>query len=695
MKPLAQRYGEGIETSDLEAIYEWTYKYQMLEREENLGDYGAPAILPDSAYMESAKLKAQLAEKLNEVYERMVEVYDDWISDHAPLIDYYYEDAREYWNSKRSEVDHGMGHMGDIGELVGEEDVKTTIIEYFDDEEIEEEEEEEDEYAERIKYLDSFASKTAQEYQKQFPFIEGPEWLEQPEEEVTVPSEEMTFDEVVDLPIVKEHQSAILDVIEEENYFDTFIENEAESLMEMAQEDSPLGDVMSMREALNEWDNLTFGDRIILFQEALTTMHNNGEMAEYLLADDNAVEILNQLSEGEEVPEWDYELSRLLGYPLGSRISAPVQEWFIPAFSCIAALSLDELENIYELTYKHQMLTQEEQLGDYGVPQTLPDSAYIEKARMEQELTFALDSAQPEMIETYQTWLDSHYEWANQQALEGARESEYEHLSNLDEEELGNIFGEQRILDIIVEENTEYIRTQLRYVIEEEEEVSFSKSPVEEEEDEYAERIKYLDSFASKQAQEYQKQMPFVEGPEWLEYDEKTIDEEITDRMKDLDLDDDIIIDAFNENVDRIVDELMEGVDDNYLQERADEMTDEYLYESAYPGVEDMKLKLEDDWLFADFSEKIILFQEALTTAHNNGDMAEYLLNDRNAVAILKELSAGPNVPEWNQDLSSLLGYELGSRAAPSQEFFVPAALKHLAQVIALLDRVRITPQPN
>jgi len=359
-------------------------------------------------------------------------------------------------------------------------------------------------------------------------------------------------------------------------------------------------------------------------------------------------------------------------------------------FSCEASLTTEDLEWIYELTYKHQMLSQEEKLGGDGLPQTLPDAAYMEKARIEQDLTSALDLAQQEMIETYQDWLEHHYEMNHETASETAREVEYNSLLDMDPQELAQRFDEQTVRTTIIEESAEYIRRQLMYDIEEEgEDIAYRKKPVEEEEDEYAERIKYLDSFASKNAQEYQKQMPFVEGPEWVEQESKTIEEELTDRMRALSIDDDLMDDALDQDRRNIIDELMNFVEENDLQELTDELTQDYLIETAYPNVEEMKLKLEDEWDGSDFSKKIILFQEALTTAHNNGSMAEYLLDNRNAVALLDELSEGQDVEKWNQDLSKLLGYEMGSRMAPKQEWFVPAFVKHLKQALKLMSDIQ------
>jgi hypothetical protein len=340
-KAQAGRYGEGIPTSDLEAIYEWTYKLQMLEQEERFGDYGVPQILPDRAYMEKARIEPLLQEKLDEIHDRMIEIYDDWIEGHEPDPSEYYDYAVENWREKRWEIENGHSTLSEVADWFGDNDVLETVIEYLEGV-MEEEgiEEIPDAYDEWIKYLDSIKAKKAQ--QRQFEFMD--------EEEVGYPDppkplREMTLEEIEKLPLYEDHEEGILDEIEKETYWDRAMDEMAEQEMEWRQEEEPYGDIKSMREAMDEWDNLSFSDKIILFQEALTTMHNNGEMAMYLLDDEDAVEILNTLSEGPDVPEWDYELTRMLGYPPGSRLQSQAPEWFVPAAIQAIASVLEMLES--------------------------------------------------------------------------------------------------------------------------------------------------------------------------------------------------------------------------------------------------------------------------------------------------------------------------------------------------------------
>jgi len=354
----AQTFGEPIETQDLENIYEWTYKYQMLQQEERLGDYGLPQVLSDKAYMEKFKLETLLEEKLDNVYEKMYNVYENWINAHEPLDSDFEQNAREYWNSRRHDFEKGYDSLADLADLIGEDSVIETVRDFLS-EIYKEEHPEEDPYDAWIRYLDSITAKKAQ--QEEFEFMQLPEFA--PGEPVK-PIEEMSLEELQELPSFENYKEEILDEIEKQSYFDTFIEEQAEAERENYDQDTALGDVKEMFEGLKEWDTLDIKGKIILFQEALTTMHNNGEMAQYLLDSRDAVEILNGLSEGVDVPEWDYTLSKMLGYPLGSKLSAPTQEWFIPAALNRIAFVISMLDNIKEATVKLTAVIRKCKKGD-------------------------------------------------------------------------------------------------------------------------------------------------------------------------------------------------------------------------------------------------------------------------------------------------------------------------------------------
>jgi len=642
------RYGSGIETQVLEDIYELTYKLQMLNQEEKRGDYGLPQSLPDRAYIEKSKIETQLSKKLSEVHERMVEVYDDWISDHAPDPSHFSEQAYEYWGERRYEAEHGYGHLGDVADLFGDNDVLETVVEFVQDlrseEEEEEEVEEEDPYDAWIKYLDSIKAKKAQ--QQEFEFMESPEFVPTEVEEVEPekPLEEMTIEELAELEEVKENLSDVLDEIEKQNYFDTFIEWQIEAEQEQFEDDGPYADVKEMRSAMDEWDSLSLSDRIILFQEALTTMHNSGEMAQYLLDDENAVEILNQLSAGPHVEEWDYDLSKMLGYPLGSKL-APTQEWFVPAalkHLAAAILALErpgetitpeDLKQIYEGTYKLQMLDQEEQLGEYGLPKQLPDRAYIEKSRVETQLAKKLDEVYSSVIEAYDYWISIH---------------DYP-------------------IDWAVEQVQQFWKNEIRFSIE----------------DQY-QGLNLIFSILDRDEvmgtiREFIKEK-IAQGDDTLvsvlEYAGKSLEE--------------IAYEDVSEALAPYTSELLDRIEQEeyFVRSLADEAEKDLQDEhegSALGAIKQMRAAL-DEWNQQDISGKIILFQEALTTMHNNSEMANYIIKHQAPIQLLNELSQGPDVPQWDYDLTKLLGHPPGSTIAPKeQQWFTPASLRGISRVIAML----------
>jgi hypothetical protein len=89
---------------------------------------------------------------------------------------------------------------------------------------------------------------------------------------------------------------------------------------------------MSLRDEIvwDEWKNLDLDEKITKFQLALTTMHHNGEMAEYLISDPNIkneTAFLTELSSGPNVESWNKDLTKVLGKPPGST-SKPPSDWF-------------------------------------------------------------------------------------------------------------------------------------------------------------------------------------------------------------------------------------------------------------------------------------------------------------------------------------------------------------------------------
>jgi hypothetical protein len=341
MKRLAQfRYSDDpVETEDLDRIYELTYKHQMLTQEQNIGYYGAPQPLSDKAYLELAKVNSSLHYLLDKVYDKLIDTYDQWIEDHTPderyleemawdsftnwaysmnyeeVINYFGEEAvlkvmKEYiTRHDLIEDPHYRNRYESLREKI-EESVYPEWEEIEVDEEEKIEPDEDDVLEWRRKYLESLEMQSRVEYQKQFPF--GP--LYKTLDMLDIDAFEEVFED---------HEADIIEILLAEADQDALIEPLLEEEKERYYEDTAYGGVVEMRADLDKeiWDATSFRDKVRLFQIALTTLHNNDLMAQYVLADPSAVNILDKLSEGEEVPEWNTEISSWLGYPVGSRLA--------------------------------------------------------------------------------------------------------------------------------------------------------------------------------------------------------------------------------------------------------------------------------------------------------------------------------------------------------------------------------------
>jgi hypothetical protein len=74
----------------------------------------------------------------------------------------------------------------------------------------------------------------------------------------------------------------------------------------------PHANIADMRDELEKGASGDVGQDMVLFQKALTIAHNNGSMAEHLAhMTDITVDLLNQLTEGKFIPQWDAELKKI------------------------------------------------------------------------------------------------------------------------------------------------------------------------------------------------------------------------------------------------------------------------------------------------------------------------------------------------------------------------------------------------
>lgn len=736
---------------ELERLYELTYKYQMLQQESALGDYGLAQPLPDAAYMELHRIEPELDERVSYGLKQMYTVYQDWIDNHWRLdkeafterLGNVIEDedfwSGEAWNDLsqwvinrrlwkpllRSMLFHA-GATDETGKIANEEMLRLYP---------------------RLFLNNIFSLFTQGERDIHDPYRDEGDIDESTRDYLDVLSE-LTFkikkdvvQELNNSPIPSLSDKFIkfineeIDLVDElnlrippEDIYESFNQEFSGEEWDIAGE---VFDAWQAREAVSNavdtfdnahtmWHTIAvtreapLDEKITVFQQALTTAHTEGTMADHFLdvSDGEGAPILDRISAGPNVDAWDSELSRLLGYELGSRMQPEHDDWYSPQTGIArivaaiakflgmrrtAEISTNELEDIYELTYKRQMLQQEQSMGDYGLPQTLPDPAYMEMSRLDPNLEALLDAAKDEMVETYDSWLKDHHDYAVRAMMESVVEQEMDWVRQMDLDDAERHFGADTVMEAIHNFASDEIYEAVKEEMSEEDgDAVIYKEPEEEPEVSFTDEwMKYLDKIKEKTGQKYQRELQFDEDwPEESEISDKTLHEVLKERVEKLTLNDDIIVDTFDRFSDDILSNLADEIDtdSDYIRERAEESAEEWLYDSAYPSVEEMKTRLEDEWDddYDDeglLNKKIILFQEALTTMHNNGEMADYLLQDSNAVQTLDDLSSGPDVDAWNSDLARLLGYEVGSRLVSDKPEYT-SPLTGLAKVLAFLDEL-------
>jgi hypothetical protein len=304
-----------ITRQDITDIYELTYKYQMLKQEAALGGYGVPTILSDAAYMEFEKIKGELSQKLDTAYDRLTSVYRDWIYHHQAgaeedLSNSTYDDVLEQISS--------ASDYSDLLNIFSEDELREVLVKEVKEHISVASEYEDTDYAALDPDSMTFAELTA------LPFVAPGGTYHQG-----------FFDDLVS---TLERHPAVDDIVNERmdaDRYDFFNSSELASVMNMSDE------------LENEWEKLPEGldTDILLFQKALNIAHNNGSMAEYILEergvpDREAKDFLSDLSENPEHAEkWDKEVSRLLGYPVRTRI-VPKDDWFVSSRLKIAIQAL-------------------------------------------------------------------------------------------------------------------------------------------------------------------------------------------------------------------------------------------------------------------------------------------------------------------------------------------------------------------
>ena len=114
------------------------------------------------------------------------------------------------------------------------------------------------------------------------------------------------------------------------------------------------------------------------------------------------------------------------------------------------------------------------------------------------------------------------------------------------------------------------------------------------------------------------------------------------------------------------------------------------LYLERFPGLEDKIAWAEivhQDIIAAinsDLNTQIITFQSGLTTAHQTGTMADYLLAvpQGEGQAILDKISSGPNKATWEREISKILGRPAGSAPRPVESIPGMATTKPIEETM-------------
>jgi hypothetical protein len=341
---------------------------------------------------------------------------------------------------------------------------------------------------------------------------------------------------------------------------------------------------------------------------------------------------------------------------------------FVALNKLLGELDAGTLERIYELTYKYGWIKYDEDiLGWLGEP------AYIEKYRIEGDLSKVIDEGLTAMIDTYETWLKRH-------SPEGWKE---EVQSYLDEgydppEALNNIF-------ITLDRWGVNYEDKLYEIVEAWS--GGSRSMLDNEDESYLKEghgIDFLNFHKNKltaeayQAfdQEWEKHIDELgedAGTAWMidEYDLldelkdwliNTVGWSGKDWLRDVYTSKDLIAN-FADPILAHLDEILDSSYDQYL---------DFFDSAAIAGGKSLRENVSDienalEILQAessgDLDQRVATFQYGLTVAHHHGTMADHLLDvgSGRGKEILDLLSSGENVEKWDKELEKVLGHPRGS----------------------------------
>ena len=351
------------------------------------------------------------------------------------------------------------------------------------------------------------------------------------------------------------------------------------------------------------------------------------------------------------------------------------------AFKKLARMTEDELQDIYELTYKYGWLVSEERQTGW-----LPDRAYLEKAKIEGSLGTWIDYGLEELGLTYNEWLDFHLPdgWTDSmmESFEGsdlnAIADQFKWWTNTP----SALLSDTEIFDKIREAawkalgGEDYFKQDMTNLYE-----TFGPEFIE----------MHIGEISDVEDQEKMEE-------KWEEATSSYSDYEIAEQfIYENDLDS-----AFDEYMDAMgfggLDWFMNLYEIYNISAQFPQLVDDkdfyrelyHVYLENFPGLEeeiDGIAQTNDEISNAEdgsLQDKIIAFQLGLTTAHHHGTMADHLLDVRmgEGKIILDKISSGPNVDLWDKELAQIIGFKSPEE---TQEYFVPESAK---KVIAVLQTV-------
>lgn len=352
----------------------------------------------------------------------------------------------------------------------------------------------------------------------------------------------------------------------------------------------------------------------------------------------------------------------------------------------LAELDREVIEKIYEYTYKYGWLVAEERENAGW----LPDRAYMEKARIEQELTPWIDEGLDEMYHTYEEWLNEHLpdSWVEVMmgpggTIEDAFDVFAYHWSQAESAQLSVPEMEQAFLVSAWE-----ALGGKDFFLQDVDKEFLGPSFIEE----YIYNISDLETREQLEAA-------------WEEAQENYSPEEIAaDFIYNNDLETEFykwLEDGYYGSVDWFADSVynVKSLDDMYPQLADDPDFFALLYGvylSNFPGLENeidgiqQAFEQIESVEGGDIQDKILAFQIGLTTAHHHGTMADHLLGVEagEGKKILDEISSGPHVEQWNADLANVLRkYDMPKTEEP--EYYDPEAIvsKLITSALAKVGR--------